>query len=156
MSKLLELGNPGLMSTSKPLGHDDESGFSFVRELLQGDPTYAINFDRLQQHPKLGYLIFEFLLCEEAQVVTPNTSHPNKYWHKNSRKFISLWQATRDLNATLYLVNYAKSGTKHENKVTAIKVLEIDSAKGITSEQKKDFTRSEFADWFRKLNSECK
>ena len=88
VSKSLALGNHRLMSTSKPLGHDDESGFSFVREILQGDPTYAINFDRLQQHPKLGYLIFEFLLCEEVQVVTPNTSHPNKYWYKNSRKFI--------------------------------------------------------------------
>jgi hypothetical protein len=144
------------MSTSKPLGHDDESGFSFVREILKGDPTYAINFDRLQQHSQLGYLIFEFLLCEEAQVVTPNTSHPNKYWHKNSRKFISLWEATIGLNATLYLVNYAKSGSKHEDKITAIKVLEIDSIKGITKEQKKDFTREEFGEWFRKLNSECK
>ena len=144
------------MSTSKPLGHDDESGFSFVREILQGDPTYAINFDRLQKHPNLGYLIFEFLLCEEAQVVTPSTSHPNKYWHKNSRKFISLWQATRDLNASLYVVNYAKFETKHENKVTAIKVLEIDPTRGITNEQKKDFTRADFAEWFRKLNSECK
>jgi len=144
------------MNTSKPLGHDDESGFNFVREILKGDPTYAINFDRLQQHPQLGYLIFEFLLCEEAQVVTPNTSHPNKYWHKNSRKFISLWKATKDLNATLYLVNYAKSGTTHEDKITAIKVLEIDSIQGITKEQKKDFTRAEFGEWFRKLNSECK
>lgn len=72
-------------------------------------------------------------------MVTPNSSHPNKYWHKNSRKFIALWKATKDLNATLYLVNYAKLGTKHENKITAIKVLEIDPAKGITSEQKKDF-----------------
>jgi hypothetical protein len=144
------------VGTSKPLGHDDESGFSFVKEILQGDPTYAINFDRLQQHPKLGYLIFEFLLCEESQLVTPNSSHPNKYWHKNSRKFISLWQATKDLSATLYLVNYAKRGTKHEDKITAIKVLEIDSINGITREQKKEFTRAEFGEWFRKLNSECK
>jgi len=144
------------MNTSKPLGHDDESGFSFVREILRGDPTNAINFDRLQQHPKLGYLIFEFLLCDESQVVTPNTSHPNKYWHKNSRKFISLWEATQGLNATLYLANYAKLGTKHEDKITVIKVLEIDISKGITKEQKKDFTRTEFGEWFRKLNAECK
>jgi hypothetical protein len=144
------------METSKPLGHNDESGFSFVQEILSGDPTYAINFDRLQQHPQLGYLIFEFLLCEESQVVTPNTSHPYKYWHKNSRKFISLWKATNDLNATLYLVNYAKLGTKHDNKITVIKVLAIDSSKGIVKEQKKDFARDEFGLWFRTLNSECK
>jgi hypothetical protein len=142
--------------TSKPLGHDDQSGFSLVQEMLKGDPTYAINFDRLQKHPKYGYLIFEFLLCEESQVVTPNTSHPNKYWHKNSRKFIALWEASIALNATLYLANYAKLGTKHEDKITVIKVLDIDHSKGITKEQKIDFTREEFGEWFRKLNSECR
>ncbi len=145
-----------MTNSSKPLSHDDESGFQFVREVLAGDPTYAINFDRLQKHPKHGYIIFEFLLTDEAQVVTPNTSHPNKYWHKNSMKFISLWQAAIDLKATLYLVNYAKEHTRHANKITAIKVLELDSVKGITKEQKKDFTREEFASWFRQLNRECR
>ena len=145
-----------MTKSSKPLGHDDESGFQFVREILAGDSTYAINFDRLQKHPEHGYIIFEFLLTDEAQVVTPNTSHPNKYWHKNSRKFISLWKATKELSATLYLVNYAKLGSKHDNKITVIKVLEIDSSKGITKEQKKDFARDEFGLWFRKLNSECR
>ncbi len=145
-----------MTNSSKPLGHADDSGFDFVRELLAGEPTYAINFDRLQKHPKLGYIIFEFLLTDASQVVTPNTSHPNKYWHKNSMKFISLWQAAKDLNATLYLVNYAKNNTPNANKVTAIKVLEIDSEKGITKEIKKDFTRAEFAVWFRQLNNECR
>lgn len=144
-----------MANSSKPLEHSDDSGFHFVKELLAGEPTYAINFDRLQKHPQLGYIIFEFLLTDASQIVTPNTSHPNKYWHKNSRKFISLWEATKALNATLYLVNYAKSNTAHANKVTAIKVLEIDSDKGITKEIKKDFTREEFAVWFRQLNKEC-
>jgi hypothetical protein len=67
-----------------------------------------------------------------------------------------LWKAAQDLKATLYLVNYAKLGTAHADKITAIKVLEIDPIKGITREQKKDFTRSDFGEWFRKLNSECK
>jgi hypothetical protein len=145
-----------LTKSSKPLGHDDESGFQFVREILAGDSTYAINFDRLQKHPEHGYIIFEFLLTDEAQVVTPNTSHPNKYWHKNSMKFISLWQAAHDLKATLYLVNYAKENTRHANKITAIKVLDLDPLKGITKEQKKDFTREQFASWFRQLNKECR
>jgi hypothetical protein len=144
------------MNTSKPLGHEDESGFKFVQEILSGDPTYAINFDRLQLHPKLGYIIFEMLLCEASQAVTPNSSHPNRYWHKNSRKFISLWKATNDLNATLYLVNYAKFGSPHSDKVSVIKVLEVDPIRGITREQRKDFTRVDFGDWFRKLNKECK
>ena len=145
-----------MTKSSKPLGHDDESGFQFVREILAGDSTYAINFDRLQKHPEHGYIIFDFLLTDEAQVVTPNTSHPNKYWHKNSMKFISLWQAANDLKATLYLVNYAKENTRHANKITAIKVLDLDPLKGITKEQKKDFTREQFASWFRQLNKECR
>ena len=124
--------------------------------MLAGNPTYAINFDRLQKHPQRGYIIFEFLLTDEAQFVNPNTSHPNKYWHKNSRKFVALWQASRDLKATLFLVNYAKQGTKHQDKVTAIKVLDLDPLTGITKEQRRDFTRLEFGEWFRRLNSECK
>lgn len=143
-------------NSSKPLSHDDESGFFFVREMLAGNPTYAINFDRLQKHPQRGYIIFEFLLTDESQSVNPNTSHPNKYWHKNSRKFVALWQASRDLKATLFLVNYAKQGTKHQDKVTAIKVLDLDPLTGITKEQRRDFTRLEFGEWFRRLNSECK
>lgn len=124
--------------------------------MLAGNPTYAINFDRLQKHPQRGYIIFEFLLTDESQFVNPNTSHPNKYWHKNSRKFVALWQASRDLKATLFLVNYAKQGTKHQDKVTAIKVLDLDPLTGITKEQRRDFTRLEFGEWFRRLNSECK
>ena len=124
--------------------------------MLAGNPTYAINFDRLQKHPQRGYIIFEFLLTDEAQFVNPNTSHPNRYWHKNSRKFVALWQASRDLKATLFLVNYAKQGTKHQDKVTAIKVLDLDPLTGITKEQRRDFTRLEFGEWFRRLNSECK
>lgn len=145
-----------MSNESKPLGHDDESGFGFVKELLKGDPTFAINFDRLQKHPERGYIIFEFLLTDESQVVTPQTSHPNKYWHKNSRKFIALWAATTALRATLYLVNYAKPGTRHADKVTAIKVLEIDDQTGITKENKRNFTREEFGIWFRELNAACR
>ena len=143
------------MSFSKPLGKEDESGFAFVKEILQGDPTFAINFDRLQKHPERGYIIFEFLLCEEAQSVTPHSSHPNRYWHKNKRKFISLFHVARDLHATLYLVNYAKSGTVHEDKIKVIKVKNLDEENGITAETCKNWTRKEFSDWFRKLNKEC-
>lgn len=101
-----------LYKKSKPLGKSDDSGFEFAKEMLQNDPTAAINFDRIQKHPTIGYIIFEYLLCEEDQKVNPYTSHPNRYWHKNSKKFISLWELTKALDATLYLVNYAKKGTK--------------------------------------------
>ena len=140
---------------SKPLGNEDESGFSFVKEILSGDPTCAINFDRIQKHPVKGYIIFEFLLCEEAQVVNPHSSHPNRYWNKNARKFISLFKVSQDLKATLFLVNYAKQGTKHENKILVIKVNKIDDNKGITDSKVTKMTRASFQKWFRELNKEC-
>lgn len=143
------------MALSKQLSNDDSSGFEFVKEILDGDPTCAINFDRLQKHQSKGYIIFEYLLCEEHQFVTPHTSHPNRYWHKNSRKFISLLQVAKDLPATLFLVNYAKKGTKHEDLVRVIKVLEIDESKGITTEKIWNMSREKYKEWFRNLNKEC-
>ncbi len=142
------------MGFSKKLGHGDESGFLFAQEMLAGDPTAGINFDRLQKHPKDGYIIFEFLLCEEVQSVTPYTSHPSKYWHKNSRKFISLWKVAQDLKSKLYLVNYAKEGTKHANEVLVIEVLELNST-GIQKEKSTKTTREQFSQFFRNLNKEC-
>ena len=35
-------------STSKPLEISDISGFEFSKEMLKGDPTFGINFDRIQ------------------------------------------------------------------------------------------------------------
>lgn len=143
------------MKKSKPLSKSDDSGFEFAKEMLNEDCTAGINFDRLQHHPKRGYIIFEYLLCDEKQpYVTPHTSHPRKYWHLNKTKFISLWKVTQDLNATLYLVNYAKKGTIHEDKITVIKVIEMDYS-GILKEVSKKFTREEFQIWFRSLNKEC-
>ena len=143
------------MSNSKPLGIEDKSGFAFVKEILKGDSTFAINFDRLQKHPQRGYIIFEFLLCEEKQLVNPHTSHPNRYWHKNSQKFISLFKVSQALKATLYLVNYAKTGTKHADKIKVMKIISVDDKNGITQEESNNSTRMEFSEWFRKLNAEC-
>lgn len=142
------------LPASKPLGHDDESGFSFSQEMLGGDATAAVNFDRLQKHPVEGYILFEYLLCDESQAVTPYTSHPRNYWNKNKSKFLGLWRTAKSLDATLYLVNYAKAGTRHADKVLVIKVLGMDET-GITHESAAKITRARFSSWFRKLNREC-
>lgn len=139
---------------SKRLGHDDQSGFEFVKELLGEDFTAAINFDRLQKHPRYGYIMMEYLLCEEEQTVTPYTSHPNRYWNKNATKFLSLWRAKLDFSATLYLVNYSKRGTKAEDEVLLIEVVDMDET-GIVDQRITEYTRSGFAEWFRTINSEC-
>lgn len=142
------------MFKSKPLGIADDSGFYFAQEMLEGDPTAGINFDRLQYHPKYGYIIFEYLLCDEKQVVDPFTSHPNRYWHKNKRKFLTLWKVAQDLKANLCLVNYAKLGTKHQDKVKLIYVIEMNES-GIVKEKATEYTREGFKKFFKKLNREC-
>ena len=142
------------MTFSKALGSDDISGFSFVKDILDGDPTFAINFDRLQKHPSEGYIIFEFLLCEERQKVNPHSSHPRRYWHLNSRKFLSLYNVAKDLSAKLYLVNYAKKKTIHEDKIKVIKVISMNE-QGIQKEEIWNTSRESFASWFKNLNKEC-
>lgn len=139
---------------SKKLDHDDESGFAFIKRALGGDATAAINFDRLQKHPKYGYIIFELLKCGESQSVTPYTSHPNRYWNKNAAKFLALWRAKIQFHATLYLVNYADEGTPHENEVLVINVLAMDEH-GITNETVQKLTFDSFSTWFRRMNKEC-
>ena len=140
---------------SKTLGHDDSSGFEFAKEMLNGHETAAVNFDRYQKDKNGRRIIFEYLLCDESQKnVTPWTSHPSKYWEKNKAKFLSLWRAALDFNATLYLVNYAKKGTEHENEILLIEVKGMNDF-GIVEETLKKYTRKEFGEWFRKLNDSC-
>jgi hypothetical protein len=141
-------------NNSKKLGHWDENSFLFKKEMLSGDVGYSIDFDGVQKHKERGYIIWEFLLCEKNQFVDPYTSHPNRYWHKNKNKFIRLFELSKKLEATLYLVNYAKSGTIHEDKILAIKVLSIDPVKGVSEQQIKKFTRASFKQWYRGLNEE--
>lgn len=149
------------MAESKPLGIDDSSGFNFVKEILKGDPTYAINFDRVQWDSEIEkYVIVELLLCDEKQFprgITPYTSHPNRYFDKNAQKFISLWALSQVLDAKLYLVNYSKKGTKFENQVLLMEVENIDrSSKPPVKTIDNKYTREGFSEWFRRLNQRGK
>ena len=49
------------MEESKALVHDDESGFLFAKEMLAGDVTAAVNFDRFMKHPEKGFIIMEMI-----------------------------------------------------------------------------------------------
>jgi len=146
-----------MTSHSKPLGFEDSSAFDFVKEMLSGDPTYAINFDRIQWDSEEDcYVIVEFLLCDEKQFsrgVTPYTSHPNRYFNKNAQKFISLWELTQHIGAKLYLVNYSKSGTKHEDEVLLMEVQSVNKNSVIPVKTNDTIlTRAQFSKWFRALN----
>lgn len=143
------------MAESKALSHDDVSGFEFAKEMLAGDETAAINFDRIQKC-RSGFIVFEYLLCEEEQEkkgITPYTSHPNRYLAKNRRKFTSLWEISKALDAKLFLVNYAKAGTKHENEILLMDVMNITDDQVETNDFK--YTRKAFQYWFRKTNTAC-
>lgn len=144
-----------MFSKSKPLGSEDESGAAFAKEMLKGDATFGINFDRIQWDSEYdGYVIIELLRTHESQNVTPYSSHPNHYFYKNSRKFITLWELAQALNAKLYLVNYAKRGTRHDDEVLLMEVENVDESnrqKPVTTRDTK-FTREEYSNWFRELN----
>jgi hypothetical protein len=132
------------------------SGADFVREMLEGQPTYGINFDRIQWDNKHNtYLIIELLLCEESQSVTPHTSHPNRYFYKNKQKFISLWDIAGRLNANLLLINYARKGTKHQDKILLMHVQDVNSDDEECPVKTKDhrfYSRADFGEYFRELN----
>lgn len=105
----------------------DDSAFSISKACLSNDVTYGFNLDKLLYNDKTKEVyIFELLLCEEAQSVTPWTSHPNKYFNKNSMKFINLHKFSSELRSNLYLINYAKPETKAGNQILFMKVLTLD------------------------------
>lgn len=56
-----------------------------------------------------------------------------------------------DLNATLYLVNYAKKGTLFEDQILFIKVKGMNE-EGIYDEEKTQSLRSSFKERFKTLN----
>lgn len=145
---------------SKPLGSEDKSGAEFVIEMLQGDNTFGINFDRIQWTED-GYVIMEFLFCDPKQFdrgITPYNSHPNKYFFKNSQKFIRLWKLANIINAKLFLVNYTAKGTEFDDEVLVMEVnsLNEDDKLEPVKTTYRYLTRLTFSDWFRELNAKGK
>lgn len=147
---------------SKPLGKSDESAFEFVKEMLDGDSTFGINFDRIQwDSEEENWVIIEYLRCHEKQFsrgITPYSSHPNRYFNKNARKFLSLWILKCSLNAKLYLVNYSK---KSDNPITdQVKLMEVlnvneDGPNHVKTVDQK-MKREEFSKWLRMMNQRGK
>ena len=149
------------MAGSKELGHDDSSGFAFAQEMLDGDVTAAINFDRVQKYRgadgREQYMILEYLLCEEDQMekhhISPFRSHPNRYMHKNRAKFLALWAVARRMEAKLYLVNYAKAGTRYADEILLMQVEDVTYDRVDTVDFQ--MSRRAFQVWFRYWNARC-
>jgi hypothetical protein len=139
------------------LVHGDDSGIQFQQEMLKGNPSAAINFDCIMYHPIVGATIFELLqVSAEAQEmgITPYNSHPNRYWFKNKLKFISLWNYMQDARGSLILVNYAPKGTKCEDMVGILKVL--DATDDGLSTRRTEWSREQFSDWYINYNKRCR
>lgn len=95
------------MNSSKPIGKSDDPSKSFIIKCLKGDKTYGFDIDSiyfLHNEKTSQYYIFEYLKCENNHL-TPHTSNP-KYYPYNWKKFHSLFQLAKRLNAKLLLVNY--------------------------------------------------
>lgn len=128
---------------SKPIGKTDDDAKKVIIEALESNLTGGFDIDSIYLI-KDTYYVLEFLKCD---TVSPVDSHPNRYWFKNSQKFISLWRITQKLEGKLFLVNYEDS--REQFKV--IKVLELTDS-GIKKEKSWNWTFEQFKEWFQELN----
>ena len=130
---------------SKKISKADDDAKMLIIEALEDNFTGGFDLDSIYEING-KYVVIEFLKCI---TVKPFKSHPNRYWFKNSKKFISLWKITKKLDGTLFLVNYEDS----REQFSIIKVLKIDKS-GVAKEERRDVDFETFKNWFQKLNSE--
>jgi len=132
-------------SHSKKISKPDESAKELIIEIMGEELTGGFDIDSIYHMPDGKWIIIEFLKCD---TVRPFDSHPNRYWYKNSQKFISLFNLKESLNAKLFLVNYEDS----RKQFLLIEVKAIDKDKGIIKEDKTKMSFTEFKDFFIDLN----
>lgn len=107
---------------SKTLKTTDDSSARLIKNILAGENGYGIDIEIIFKTNRLGWAIIEFLKCE-SKYVTPTTSHPSRYWYKNWRKFVKLWEIANKISAKLFLVNYEELSS---NKYGKFKIMEVD------------------------------
>lgn len=122
------------MVNSKPIGKSDDSSKKFIMECLQGDMTYGFDIDSVYYNGFCNqYYIFEYLKCE-SEYVTPHNSNP-KFYPYNWRKFHSLFQLSKKINAKFILVNYS-DGYKQINNNGNIVLKELPNKEKYINEVK--------------------
>lgn len=131
---------------SKPIGKTDEDAKKLIIETLDRNVTGGFDIDSIYLIDNT-YYVLEFLKCD---TVRPVNSHPNRYWFKNSQKFISLWEITQKLEGRLFLVNYEDS--REQFKV--IEVIEL-TDKRIIKEKSYNWSFKQFKKWFQDLNKKA-
>lgn len=134
------------MKNSKPLSKGDDSAKELIIDCLKGTHTGGFDLDSIYCVDG-NYVVFEYLKCD---TVRPYDSHPNRYWFKNKRKFLTLWKITQKLEGTLILVNYEDS----REQIKVIKVIELNQD-GIQKEESRNWNFEKFRAWLIKLNSKA-
>lgn len=134
-----------MSSGSKPLGGVDEEAKRLIQETLDGADTGGFDVDSIFFIEGRGWIVFEFLKCD---TVRPFDSHPNRYWYKNSQKFLSLWRLTSDLEGELVLVNYEDS--REQFKI--IEVEDLDK-EGIQVETISETNFDGFQEYYMEINN---
>ena len=130
-------------NNSKPIQKTCDDMMNLISDVLNGENTYGFNVDSVYCINGL-YYVLEFLCCDS---VSPAKSHPSRYWKKNRRKFLSLFELTQKLGGRFILVNY-------ETSHTDFKVMELVKATedGCETIGDKVMNREEFDVWFKSLN----
>tara|TARA_Y100000389_G_C17012910_1_gene295063 strand:+ start:43 stop:456 length:414 start_codon:yes stop_codon:yes gene_type:complete len=134
------------MYKSKPIKKADDDAKELIIELLAGKNTGGFDLDSIYIIED-RYFVIEFLKCE---TVRPHKSHPNRYWFKNSQKFLSLWKITQKLEGRLFLLNYEET----REQFLLIEVLNLDNL-GIKKEIKKELNFQQIQSWFQDLNKKA-
>lgn len=107
------------MNESKAIGKSDDSAKLFIQKSLKGTNTHGFDHDSVY-YVQGKYYLFEYLKCESDRV-SPHTSNP-KYYPYNWKKFYSLWQTARKLDAYLLLINYSdRQSDSNQVKVMYVK-----------------------------------
>ena len=141
--------------TSKPLRKPETSVQRLIKAIMGEQPTYAIDVEMIMK-TGTGWVMIEFLKCD-SRWVTPATSHPRRYWWKNWRKFLRLWEIAVELDAQLILVNYEErtQGIYGRYRIMDVdtRVRPTETLPVRTRDIEADCTREEFAQWLSELNS---
>jgi hypothetical protein len=105
--------NRYIKSSSKKIGHADDSSATLLKEVIGEESGRNFDIDSLfverLASGEWRWVVYEFL---KAEKIPPKVSHPNYYWNKNFRKFLSLWALIETLRksghlADLILLNYS-------------------------------------------------
>ena len=134
---------------SKPIDKTDVAAKELIIDVMDGRDSGGFDVDSIYHIDGRGWVVVEFLKCE---TVTPVNSHPNRYWWKNSQKFINLWNLATDLDGELVLVNYEEN---HED-FKVIKVKDLDEDDGIQDERIEKMSFEEFQEYFVALNEDAR